>query len=219
MKKGEIKTIALSMGMLVVLSGCSMKKSSDVSNDAKLPSNSIKANQSPSYNSSVSEQTPGSVKIQYNLSSIPKIASNQVAVWIEDPHGKYIKSIYASKFTATGGYKQRSEALTEWVKKSAWKNAAKNEIDTVSGATQSPGNINLTWNCTDEKGAAVKPGKYIYVVEGNIYWGSRVLYKGEIQVGESTNTSTAKASYVNKDSKNNDTLLKNVSAEFTPKHN
>lgn len=216
MKKVEIKTIALSMGMLVMLSGCSIKKSGNASNDANLPSNSVKSSQTPSYNST-SEQTPGSVQIKYNLSYINKIASNQVAVWIEDPQGKYVRSLYASKFTADGGYKQRSESLTEWVKKSGWKNATKNEIDTVSGATQGPGNINLTWDCKDEKGAAVKPGKYVYIVEGNIYWENRVLYKGEIDIGNSQNKSTAKVSYVNKDSKNNDTLIKNVSAEFTPK--
>lgn len=63
----------------------------------------------------------------------------------------------------------------------------------------------------------MKPGKYIYIVEGNIYWGSRVLWKGEVEVRNSPNTSTAKVNYINKDFQNNDTLIKNVSAEFTPK--
>ncbi|AGK97021.1 DUF2271 domain-containing protein [Clostridium pasteurianum] len=217
MKKSEIKTLALSIGMLVFLSGCSIKKSNNLSNSSSIPNNNVKTNESTSYSSSSSEQTPGSVKIKYNLNYIRKLASNQVAVWIEDSQGNYIKSLYASKYTADGGYKQRPEALTEWISKSGWKNATKNEIDTVSGATQNPGNINLTWDCKDEKGAAVKPGKYIYIVEGNIYWGSRVLYKGDIEIGNSENTSNAKANYINKDSSNNDTLIKNVSAEFTPK--
>lgn len=217
MKKAELKTLALSMGMLVFLSGCSVKKSSNISNSSSIPNNSVKTNGSTSYSSSSSEQTPGSVKIKYNLNYIRKLASNQVAVWIEDSQGNYVRSIYASKYTADGGYKQRPEALTEWISKSGWKNATKNEIDTISGATQSPGNINLIWDCKDEKGAAVKPGKYTYIVEGNIYWGSRVLYKGDIDIGNSANTSNAKANYINKDSQNNDTLIKNVSAEFTPK--
>lgn len=217
MKKTEIKTLALSMGMLVFLSGCSIKKSDNISNNTALTNNGAKTSENKSYINSSNEQGLGSVKINYDLSYIRKLASNQVAVWIEDSNGNYIRSIYASKYTASGGYKQRSEALTEWVKKSKWESASNNEVDTVSGATQSPGVITLTWDCKDTTGAAVKPGKYIYKIEGNIYWGSRVLYSGEIEVGNSENNSTAKANYINKDSKNNDTLIKNVSAEYTPK--
>ncbi|AJA48443.1 hypothetical protein CPAST_c23730 [Clostridium pasteurianum DSM 525 = ATCC 6013] len=217
MKSPEIKTLALSMGMLVFLSGCSVKKPDNISNNTAITNNTSNPNESGSQISSSNEQSPGSVKIKYNLSYIRKLASNQVAVWIEDSNGNYIRSIYASNYTASGGYKQRSEALTEWIKKSKWENASKSEIDTVSSATQSPGNITLIWDCKDTKGSAVKPGKYVYKIEGNIYWGSRVLYSGEIEVGNSENDSTAKANYINKDSKNNDTLIKNVSAEYTPK--
>ncbi|MBC2581093.1 DUF2271 domain-containing protein [Clostridium sp. DJ247] len=219
MKKMKFKSVVLFIGMLVFLSGCTIKKTNNLSYNADLPNNNFKTRETSTYSKNSSEQGLGSVKIQYNLSHIPKLASNQVAVWIEDTEGNYVRSLYASKFTASGGYAQRSEALSEWIKKSNWRNATKSQVDAVSSATQKPGTINITWDCKDDKAKAVKPGKYVYIVEGNIYWDNRVLWKGEVEVGNNENKSTAKAEYVHENVKDKEILIDNVSAIFTPKSN
>lgn len=199
MKKWKSKIIVLFVGVILLLNGCESKNTTQT-------------------NKISSAKGPGSVKIQYNLSNIPKLASNQLAVWIEDENGNYVRSIYATKFIATGGYKERYQAMPEWIKKSNWKNASQSEVDAVSGATQKPGLINLIWDCTDKNGKAVKQGKYFYFVEGNIYWENRVIWKGEIQVGNQKNQSSAVAQYIPKNAKNQGDLIENVSAVFTPQH-
>lgn len=92
MRKSEMKTIDLSMGMLVFLSGCSIKKSNNTSSNTAVQNNSVNTNKNTSVSTS-QEQSLGSVTIKYNLSYIRKLASNQVAVWIEDFNGNYIPKI------------------------------------------------------------------------------------------------------------------------------
>lgn len=41
--------------------------------------------------------------ITYDLKRINRIASNQVAIWIEDLDGKYVKTVHAYRFMARGG--------------------------------------------------------------------------------------------------------------------
>lgn len=168
-------------------------------------------------NSSVPDQSPGAVSITYTLNHISKIASNQIAVWIEDQNRKYICTLYATRFTASGGYKQRPEALPLWIGASDWKNASKSEVDAVTGATQKPGVNTLTWDCRDKEGQPVKPGKYVYIMEGNIYWNDRVVWRGEIEVGSKESTSLAKVSYIPETAKDSGVLIENVSAVFKPR--
>jgi hypothetical protein len=202
--------IAVCVILLALSSGCS----SNVTRES--PSGAI-ASASPSQpgSSSVSDRSPGSVTITYILSHIPKIASNQIAVWIEDESGNYVRTLYVTRFTASGGYKQRPESIPLWIKTSDWTNASKNEVDAVTGATQKPGVITLTWDCKDKDGQSVKPGKYVYIIEGNIYWNDRVVWRGEIEVGNEENTSLAKAEYIPQTAKDSGILIENVSAVFT----
>jgi hypothetical protein len=202
--------IAVFVLLLALSSGCS----SNVTRES--PSRSI-ASASPFRpgSSSVSDRSPGSVTITYTLSHIPKIASNQIAVWIEDESGNYVRTLYATRFTASGGYKQRPESIPLWIKTSDWENASKNEVDAVTGATQKPGVITLIWDCKDKDGQPVKPGKYVYIIEGNMYWNDRVVWRGEIEVGNEENTSLAKAEYIPQTAKDSGILIENVSAVFT----
>ena len=197
--------------LFALLSGCS----SNVTRES--PSGGI-VSTSPSKtgSSSVPDRSPGSVTITYALSHIPKTASNQIAVWIEDMRGNYVRTLYATRFTASGGYKQRPEAIPLWIKTSDWENASKNEVDAVTGATQKPGIITLTWDCKNKDGQPVKPDKYVYVIEGNIYWNDRVVWRGEIEVGNEGDTSLAKAQYIPETAKDSGILIENVSAVFTP---
>jgi hypothetical protein len=91
-------------------------------------------------------------------------------------------------------------------------------IDDISGATQNPGHIELTWNCTDANGRAVAPGAYTYKVEGNISWEKRVLWEGKIEVGSMPSTSAAAPTYIPDSARTAGTILTEVGAKFEPSH-
>ena len=162
------------------------------------------------------EKGPGRVTITYVLHKIPKIASNQIAVWVEDDSGNYVKTLFATRFTAGGGYKRRPQALPQWVNVSDWPNTPKAEVDAVSGATQKAGSIELVWDCTGRDGKPVAPGTYVYKIEGNIQWDNRVLWMGRISVGGAPGASQAEATYLPPDGAEKEVLLETVKAVYKP---
>ena len=154
--------------------------------------------------------------ISYTLHRISRMASNQIAVWIEDSSGKLVRTLYVTNFTAKGGYARRAESLDTWVKKADWENATKDQVDAISGATQSPGKKSITWDCRDSNGKIVPKGKYFYNIEGNIYWDNKVFVKGEILIGDKKINSKADLIYVPKDASQYGILIEDVSAEYYP---
>ncbi len=137
----------------------------------------------------------GYVKIKYNLNRYSIIASNQIVIWIKDANGKYIDTVYATKFMARGGYKNREDCCPIWISESNWINASNNEIDAVSGATQKSGIQEVTWDCMDKNGNMVPAGIYIYQIEANIYWDERILFTGKIEIGNNKNSSKPTIKY------------------------
>lgn len=163
-------------------------------------------------------ETPlGKVTISYTLHRIPRIASNQLAVWIETQDGAYINSVFATQFTATGGYKRRPNACPEWVEASDWAEATAAEVDAVAGATQRAGKQQLVWDCTDNQGQPVPAGTYIYKIEGNIQWEERVIWSGAIEVGKDRDSSRAQPRYYPPAAETKGTLLEDVRAVFEPR--
>jgi hypothetical protein len=140
---------------------------------------------------------PGTVTVIYTLHRLPRIASNQLAVWIEDAEGRYVRTLFATDFMARRqGFRRRPQACPAWVQASGLELWSREAIDAVSGATQKAGSISLDWDCTGQDGRAVLPGTYLYKVEGNIFWDKRVLWTGRIQVGGLPADSAATAEYL-----------------------
>ena len=161
----------------------------------------------------------GTVTISYGLSHPHWIASNQLAVWIEDAQGAFIKTIFATDFMARRkGYIKRPQSCPEWVKASGLADLPDASIDAISGATQKPGPIELSWDCTDAHGKAVLPGVYTYKVEGNISWEKRVLWEGKIEVGGKPSTSSATPTFIPDSARKAGTLLTDVGAKFQLSH-
>ncbi|HOV12754.1 MAG TPA: DUF2271 domain-containing protein [Spirochaetota bacterium] len=154
------------------------------------------------------------VVINYSLNRIPKIASNQIAIWIEDETGSIIRTLFVTKFTAKGGYKKRSQALKRWVSNYDVDKKTKNEIDAISGATQKPGKHSIIWNCKDNKGNSVKNGKYYYCIEGNIFWDNMVYVKGEITISDKNEKSVPEIKYSPEDAEKVGVLIYDVFAIF-----
>lgn len=123
------------------------------------------------------------VVLTYDLKRIPGPGSNQLAVWVEDMSGKYVCTIFATRFTASGGYTKRPASLSEWVGKSGWAEASAAEVDAVSGSTQAAGANTLVWDCRDRSGKPVPDGKYVIRMEANIKNERRMFYRAEVNVG------------------------------------
>jgi len=107
-------------------------------------------------------------------------ASNQHAVWIEDTSGNVVATLFASQWTATGGYKTRPDSIALWADRAGLANMTNDEVDAVSGATPKSGQLSYTWDLTDMYGNIVPPGDYMFFVEGTLRWKNFVLYTGMI---------------------------------------
>ncbi len=158
----------------------------------------------------------GTVTISYDLHRITTIASNQLAVWIEDADGRLVKTLFVTRFTGQGGYERRPECLPLWRKAAGLDGPPTAEVDAVTGATQQPGRQTLVWDGTDAAGQPVTPGKYVYKLEGSVYWTKEVLWSGEISVGGAAAASRATVAYLPPEAQGGEQPLANVTAVFTP---
>lgn len=152
-------------------------------------------------------------------------ASNQFAVWVEDTDGTLVKTLYATRFTAKGGYKKRPESIPVWAEKSGLASMPKSEIDAITGATPKSGTLTYTWDLTGTDGGAVPPGEYRFCVEGNLRWKNRVLHIGVIEIGAASASADATAEYAYEasddqpaltDDASENAMLGAVSARFVP---
>jgi len=110
-------------------------------------------------------------------------ATNQFAVWIEDANGLHVKTIYATRYTANGGWSRRPDSLPNWVSQSNLSSMTKDQTDAVSGATPRTGTQNFIWDGTDSNGITVPYGNYTLFLEGTLRWANQVIYRVPIQFG------------------------------------
>jgi hypothetical protein len=152
-------------------------------------------------------------------------ASNQFAVWIEDESGNLVRTLYATEYTAGGGYRDRPDSISNWVAKTALDDMAKEQIDAVTGATPKSGKLSYVWDLTDSSGDSVPEGNYTFVVEGTMRWKNYVLFSGDVAVGGDQAAVTAKPGYhIEADGDNGAltadsteaTMITNVMAEYVP---
>ena len=128
------------------------------------------------------------LEIEFDYQRQSGIASNQFAVWIEDVSGKHIATLYATRFTATGGGKKRPACLPDWVAAARPDDLANRDVDAITGATPVGGRFRCVWHGKDHSGKPVPQGTYRFVVEANLRWDNRVIYRGEIELGGSIRT-------------------------------
>lgn len=133
------------------------------------------------------------VTVTFNFEKQQGYASNQFAVWVEDLEGNLVKTLFATKFTAKGGFEQRPDAIPVWVARAGLAQGA--NVDAVTGATPKTGAVSFVWDLTDESGARVADGTYRFFVEGTLRWKNQVLYTGEITLDGSATTAQATAAY------------------------
>ncbi len=157
------------------------------------------------------------VKISYFLHHQPRMASNQFAIWIEDMDGNYVATVFATRYTAQGGYRNRPLSLPRWRAVSSWDRVSSSRVDAVSGATPLSGKHKAVWDCKDARGEPVAPGKYIYRMEGNIFWENMVIWTGEIEIGDKPDQSRAEPEYIPERAHRKGIMLEEVKASFKPR--
>jgi hypothetical protein len=140
-------------------------------------------------------QSGATVELTFTFTRQSGAASNQFAAWIEDTEGKYIKTLYVTRWTANGGYSRRPSSIPVWVRKSELSKMAKAQIDAVSGATPQTGTVTYAWDGTDSKGTALSTGDYVLVLEGTLRWENQVYYRVPITLGKGTMTPKINVEY------------------------
>ena len=167
----------------------------------------------------------GEVVISFDFVKQSGSASNQYAVWIESAKGQYIKTLYATQWTARGGYKTRPDALSFWVSRVNRASMSETEVDAVSGATPKTGPQTYTWDLTDNNGELVPAGEYMFLVEGTLRWKNFVIYTGIITISDTPETVTADRGVIYEKSDNykelteestENSMIGTVTVTFTP---
>jgi hypothetical protein len=121
--------------------------------------------------------------------------SNQFAVWIEDAQGRYVKTLYATRFTAAGGWQRRPLSLPQWVKQSKLAEMNKTQIDALTGPTPQSGSLRYVWDGTDSAGRTVSAGEYRVFVEATFRNENCAVYTATVKLGEK-GQSTAQVQYL-----------------------
>ena len=136
----------------------------------------------------------GKVEVSFTFTQQKGFASNQFAVWIEDREGRHIKTLYATRFTANGGWQRREHSLALWVKQSNLAGMNKSQVDAITGPTPKNGTLRYIWDGTNSRGEAVSAGEYHILVEGTLRNENYVIYTAVIKLGEKSQVN-AKAEY------------------------
>ena len=136
------------------------------------------------------ETTGGSLEVYFTYDKQSGWASNQFALWLEDADGNYVETLYATRYTANGGYKNRPESLSLWVGKSGLADKEKPDVDAVTSATPNPGELVFYKDFADLPG-----GEYRFVLEGSLRWNNRVVYSGTFNTAEIGGKTAIKADF------------------------
>ena len=134
----------------------------------------------------VAAQNSANVEISFGYNKQSGFSTNQYVIWVEDGKGNLVKTIYATKFTAGGGWAKRPESIPLWVSKSGLSAMSKKDIDAFSGATPKAGTMNYRWDGTDKNGNRVAPGEYRIFLEATLRAENRVLYSALITLGSAS---------------------------------
>lgn len=154
---------------------------------------STKANKTAPKQEKQAEPAGSHVTVAFNFAPTSTKGSDQFAVWVEDSNGKFVRTLYVTKYASTKGVNKSSDCLPTWGEHSGIK-GSKN-IDIATGATPANGKVQYYWDLTDTQGNPVAPGTYTLYVEATQGKGQQILYRSPITVGSAAATATAEASY------------------------
>ena len=157
-------------------------------------------------------QQQAAAEISFSFTRQSGSASNQFAVWIEDAQGSYIKTLYATRYTANGGYKRRETSIPVWVRQSGLSGMTKAQVDALTGATPRAGILTYTWDGTDSRGAVVPAGDYVIILEGTVRWENQVMYRASIRIGQGAAAAQVNVEYIGTPPGDERSMIRDVTA-------
>ena len=135
-------------------------------------------------------------EISFDFTRLRGSASNQFAIWIENAQGQYVKTLYATRYTANGGFRRRETSIPVWVRQSGLAGLNRNQVDALTGATPRTAALTYTWDGTNSAGASVPAGEYVLILEGTLRWANQVYYRAPIRLGQGAAASTVSVEYI-----------------------
>ena len=197
MRRIEIISVAVLL-LLALLTGCvSTDQAEDFipvessliqpeQTDAAVTDNVPSTNE-PSQEAPDEQEIVTAVGITFDFKRMSTMASNQLAIWIEDEDGDLVKTIFVTDFSgARRGYRNRDTSLSHWVAKVNPEELSDTAIDAISGATPQVGKQSFVWDMTDANGVGVSDDIYRIMIEGTLYWESNVLCTAVLNTEEAT---------------------------------
>jgi hypothetical protein len=161
------------------------------------------------------EQANKRFEISFSYKKLLLVASSQYAFWIEDIEGNYIDTLYVTRFTAQGGFRNRPKSIPLWVFAAKPAEMSSIEIDAISGATPRSGDYHVYWDFKDYNGNLVTDKEYRYFIEATMYNDDNVLYSGIITIGDDAWIDTPVPVYSIKDSEYKG-MITNVRISYYP---
>jgi len=117
--------------------------------------------------------------------------------------------LYATRWTARGGWNRRPTSIPIWVRQSGVADLTRAQVDTISGATPRTGALTYTWDGTDSRGVIVPNGNYVIFLEGTLRWENQVLFRAPIVLGQGASVSQISVEYTG-DSTAERSMIENV---------
>ena len=160
----------------------------------------------------VANTSSKAIEISFTYQHAPTMASNQIAVWVEDVDGAMVKTLLVTNFTAgRRGYRNREMSLPAWVAVAEPESMTDQEIDTVSSATPGQGRLSYLWDFTDDLGQPVPEGVYTIHVEGTFFWESDVVYTAIVDTANLADEIAVEMERTAPDTHDNENMITDVS--------
>ncbi|GHV76046.1 hypothetical protein AGMMS49942_08670 [Spirochaetia bacterium] len=126
------------------------------------------------------QSQPAAAEVSFSYTRQSGSGSNQFAVWIEDARGNYVKTLYATRFTASGGWERRPLSILQWVRQSGLAKLSKSQVDTFTGPTPKSGKLTYRWDGTNQTGIVAPAGEYRLFLEATLRNENRVVYSAVV---------------------------------------
>ena len=161
---------------------------------------------------SVANTSSKAIEISFTYQRASTMASNQMAVWVEDVDGAIVKTLLVTDFTAgRRGYRNREMSLPAWVAAADPESMSDQEIDAVSCATPGQGRLSYLWDFTDDLEQPVPEGVYTIHVEGTFFWESDVVYTAIVDTANLVDEIAVEMERTAPDTHDNEDMITDVS--------
>lgn len=153
------------------------------------------------------------INICFDYERQPGPGGNQWAIWVEDSEQNIVKTLFVTRFTATGGYVPRPSCTPLWVKKAQPADLSQETIDAYTGATPPSGLQTCVWDLTGADGETVSAGTYVIMLEATLLNDSEAIYKIPVTVGNK-HWSVAPEPFFTSEDATNKQMIRSVSVAY-----